>query len=104
MEGCALRVERAPAFQPGVRFGLQPLAQREHQPRLADSGRTLHQQRLAFAVEHALPAVEQDAQLLLPADEGRAARLAVAPIASISGRPLCPMSPITTGPVWMPTL
>ena len=55
-------------------LGAQSLAQGEDEPRLADTGLAREQHDLALAVPGLPPAVEEQRQLLVAADERRARR------------------------------
>ena len=52
-------------------LGPEPLAQRQDEPRLADAGLAAEQDDLALALLGALPAVEQQRDLVLPAHQRR---------------------------------
>ena len=57
-----------------MRLTLEPLAQRPHEARLADAGLARQQHHLALALLGSLPALEQQADLVLAADKRRQAR------------------------------
>src|SRR4051812_42491863 len=64
-------VGRAELAQHRVRLADQPLLQCSDQARLADAGLAREQHDLALAVLRVLPPVEQQAQLVLAADQRR---------------------------------
>ena len=70
-EGAALCIGRAAALEPGVPLGGEPLAQRQNQTRFADAGLAGEQHGLALLLEGLIPAVQEQAELLVAADEGR---------------------------------
>ena len=55
----------------GVGLVAEPLAQRLHEPGFADAGLAAEQHDLALAFLGPLPAVEQESDLLLAADQRR---------------------------------
>src|SRR6185369_9452823 len=86
MEGAVLVVRRAAALDPYVRRRGELVAERLHESRFPHTGLTAHDDRLAVTLDHLLPAVEHERDLLLAADERRPRRvLASAPCAFRAG-------------------
>src|ERR1700730_1820386 len=71
MERAVLVVRRAEIAQPGVRLAFEALAQRRAQPRFADARLARQQYDLPLTRIGALPAAQQQVQLLLAPDQRR---------------------------------